>query len=92
MTGGIDIDLRAKKFAIRIIKMSSVLPRNQAGYVLSKQVIRSGTSIGANIVEAQSSSTKKEFIYKLNISLNEARETLYWLDLIIESGLIKKRD
>ena len=73
---------RSKKFAVEIILFSSKLPKNPAGYTVSDQLVRAGTSIGANLTEAQESISKSEFKYKINISLKEAKETLYWLDLI----------
>ena len=64
------------------------MPRDLAGSALARQVVRSGTSIGANIEEAQGASTKKEFARRMNIARAEARETLYWLRLISETGLL----
>lgn len=84
-----DIRLRSLKFAVLIIKLSLLLPRNSAGFAIASQIVRSGTSIGANIHEAQDSSTRKGFIYSMTISLREAREAEYWLLVIKESGLIK---
>ena len=72
---------RAYKFALEIIKVYKFLVREKE-YVLSKQLLRSGTSIGANVNEAISSQSKKDFIYKLSIGLKEARETKYWLRLL----------
>lgn len=72
-----DITIRATKFAIHIIKIVNTLPRTPSGYAIASQLIRSATSIGANLHEAQSSPTKKDFVYCLTISLKEARETEY---------------
>ena len=83
-----DIRLRSLKFAVLIIKLSFLLPRNAAGYAIASQIVRSGTSIGANIHEAQDSSSKKEFTHSMTISLKEARETEYWLFVIQEADLI----
>lgn len=83
-----DIKLRSLKFAVLIIKLSLLLPRNAAGFAIASQIVRSGTSIGANIHEAQDSSSKKEFIHSMTISLKEARETEYWLLVIQEADLI----
>ena len=85
-----DIRERSFKFGVRIVKLVMSLPKNSAGCALGNQVIRSGTAVGANIEEAQNSGTRKEFIHSLTISLKEARETEYWLRVIIESGLIKR--
>ena len=80
------------QFALEIIELYKYLTSNKKEFVLSKQVLRSGTSIGANIEEAHVSQSKKEFIAKLNISLKEACETNYWLRLLKESGYIHKDD
>lgn len=81
---------RSFQFGIRVIRLVQNLPKNQAGYAISSQVIRSGTSIGANIAEAQDASSRLDFTHCLNISLKEARETEYWLKLIVGSGLLPR--
>ncbi|NET00122.1 MAG: four helix bundle protein [Sphaerospermopsis sp. SIO1G1] len=82
---------RTKKFAIRIIKACCSLDKETAIHrTLSKQLLRSGTSIGANVREAQSAQSNKDFIHKLEIALKEARETQYWLEILIESELVNK--
>lgn len=86
--GEYDIRRRTRQFAVLIIEIVSLLPKNAAGYAIANQLVRSGTSIGANIEEAQDSSSKKEFIHSLTISLKEARESEYWLAIIIESKLL----
>lgn len=75
-------------FALRIIKLYRYLVEEKKEYVLSKQVLRSGTSIGANIHEAVEAQSKADFIHKMSISLKEARETEYWLKLLIASNYI----
>jgi four helix bundle protein len=79
---------RTFQFASKIIQLSSKLPKSSLGFAISNQIIRSGTSVGANVEEAQNCSTKKEFIRTLTIALKEARETYYWVRLIRESKLI----
>lgn len=74
-------------FAVDIVKTSRRLQLDQREWVLSKQLIRSGTSIGANIEEAIAAQSKKDFLSKMSIALKEARETHYWIRLIAESGL-----
>ena len=74
-------------FALDIIHLVKALPRNTAGYALGKQIIHSGTSIGANIEEAIGASSKKDFTYKMCLAKKEARETLYWLSLLIDAEL-----
>ena len=75
-------------FALEIIKLYKILIEKKE-FVLSKQILRSGTSIGANIHEAVGSESKKDFIHKLGIAVKEARETLYWLNLLKDSNYIK---
>lgn len=70
------------KFAIRIVNMYKHLSKEQNEYTLSKQVLRSGTSIGANVKEAIQASSKRGFLMKMNIALKEASETDYWLELL----------
>ena len=79
-------------FAVRIIKLYKYLSENNKEYVLSKQLLRSGTSIWANIQESQDAQSKKDFLSKLSISLKEAKETLYWLKLLEETNYIKEKD
>lgn len=75
-------------FALRIIKLYKYLRENNE-YVLSKQILRSGTSIGANVEEAIGSISQKEFLQKITIAYKEARETHYWIRLLKESDYIK---
>jgi len=75
------------QFAIRIVKLYLWL-KEQAHYELSSQVLRAGTSVGANIEEASASHSKKEFFHKMGISSKEARETRYWLRLLRDSGIL----
>ena len=83
-----DIKERTLQFAVEVVKFVSVLPRDAAGYALGRQLIRSGTSIGANVEEANGARTKKEFANTINIAKREARETLYWLRVISEAKLV----
>ncbi|MGQ8337921.1 four helix bundle protein [Sunxiuqinia sp. A32] len=84
-----ELKLRLKKFALRIIKLSESLPNNMTGKTLSNQIIRSGTSPGANYRAACLSKSDKDFLNKLKMVEEELDETLYWLELIVESGLVK---
>lgn len=79
---------KSKAFALRIIKMYNYLCEQKKEYVMSKQVLRSGTSIGANVAEAFFAQSDADFIAKLYISRKEAGETLYWIDLLKESGYL----
>jgi four helix bundle protein len=76
------LEVRTKKFAISIIKMSAKLPETMEGKVVRNQVTKSGTSIGANYREANRSRSKADFINKIMICESEASETLYWLEII----------
>ena len=78
-------------FAVRIVNFYKYLIRKKE-FVMSKQLLRSGTSIGANIEEALGGQTKKDFIYKLSISYKEARETKYWIKLLKETNFINQEE
>jgi len=80
------IKTKSYEFALIIIALYKEF-QNEKEYVLSKQLLRSGTSIGANVTEASAAQSKKDFIAKLSIASKEARETLYWLSLIKDSKL-----
>lgn len=82
------IQSKSFEFALQIVDLYRVMLENKE-YILSKQLLRSGTSIGANIEEAIAGQSKKDFLSKINISLKEARETRYWLKLLDKSQLIK---
>lgn len=79
---------RSFRFATRIVRMVGAMPRSVAAEVIARQVLRAGTSVGANVEEAQASSTKREFIRRMEIAQAEAREALYWLRLTAESGIV----
>ena len=79
--------VKSKAFALRIIKLYRML-QQQNEFILSKQMLRSGTSIGANVKEAIRGQTRADFFAKMNIALKEASETEYWLELLHESGYI----
>lgn len=81
---------KSRGFAIRIIRLYQYLLSDKKEYILSKQLLRSGTSIGANVKEAIQGQSKKDFIAKMQISLKEASETEYWLDLLHETDYLDK--
>ncbi len=83
-----DLSERTKVFALRIIKMFSALPKSEVARVLGKQVLRSGTAVGANYREAHRARSKAEFIAKIGDSLKELDETAYWLELLTDSETI----
>jgi len=78
------------EFSLKIIKVYKYLLKKKE-FILSKQLLKSGTSIGANIVEANDAISKKEFRAKMSIALKEARETKYWLDLLVESEFLSEK-
>ena len=82
---------KSKDFALRIIKFVKLLQDGEIGRIISKQLLRSGTSIGANLRESYNAQSKADFINKLHIALKEADETAYWLELLYESEIINKQ-
>ena len=79
--------LISKSFALRIIKLYTYLKEDKKEYVMSTQLLRSGTSIGANVRESVNAQSKADFINKMNIALKEADESQYWLELLHESSV-----
>ena len=79
---------KSYSFAIRIVKLNKYLKEHKREYILSNQVFRSGTSIGANIEEALGGQSDKDFVNKLSIAYKEARETQYWIRLLNDSGYL----
>ena len=82
---------KAERFAIRIVKCSRYIRDKQREYSLADQLLRSGTSIGANLSEAEFAQSKADFIAKLSISLKEAAETKFWLKLLHETDLLEDK-
>jgi four helix bundle protein len=82
---------KAYAFAIRIVHLADYLQSEKREYVLSRQILRSGTSIGANLEEAIGAQSKADFVAKLSISFKEARETSYWLRLLKDTHKIEAR-
>jgi four helix bundle protein len=83
-----DLQIRTKEFALRIIRTFAALPKSIEAQVLGKQVLRSGTSVGANYREANRARSKPEFIAKIGDCLKELDETAYWLELLAESATV----
>ncbi|OIP57353.1 MAG: four helix bundle protein [Candidatus Levybacteria bacterium CG_4_10_14_0_2_um_filter_36_16] len=79
---------RLLNFSVTIVLLANKLPKTPAGFAIASQTVRSGTAVGANVEEAQDASSTKDFIQKLSISLREAKETLYWLEVIKLSALL----
>ena len=84
-----DLLERTKLFALRIIRLYSTLPKTTEAQVIGKQFLRSGTSVGAHLREGKRSRSNAEFISKTEGALQELEETVYWLELLGESGIIK---
>src|SRR4051794_21389446 len=84
-----DLKSRTKAFALRIIKLYTSLPKTGEAQVIGKQVLRSGTSVGAQYREACRSRSNSEFISKMQSSLQELDETAYWLELLIDGSIVK---
>ncbi len=80
--------LKSFAFAVRVVKAYRFLIKNKREYVLSKQLLRSGTSIGANVAEADGAVSRKDFANKIGIAYKECLETKYWLDLLHETDFI----
>jgi len=82
---------KSKSFAIRIVKLYKYLCDEKKEFVLSKQLLRSGTSIGANLSESECSISKKDFLSKTYIALKETNETLYWLELLYQTDYLTEQ-
>ena len=79
---------KSLEFAVRIVRLYKYLTEEKSEYVMSKQLLRSGTSVGANVREGAYAESKKDFISKMSIALKEASETEYWLELLMKTGYI----
>ena len=86
--GAPDLKVRTKEFSLRVIRMFSALPKTTTAQVLGKQVLRSGTAVGANYREGQRARSKAEFVAKIGDCLKELDETAYWLELLTDSGIL----
>ena len=81
---------KSKKFAVRIVKLYRCLCEEKKEYILSKQLLRSGTSIGANIAEANCAFSEKDFLAKMYIAFKECAETEYWLELLFDASILSE--
>jgi four helix bundle protein len=81
---------QTKKFAIRIVRMFKALPRSAEAYIIGKQVLRSGTAVAANYRAACRARSKAEFVAKIGIVAEEADETVFWLELLIETNTVRE--
>lgn len=83
---------KSKKFALRIVKLYKYMCDDKKEFVMSKQILRSGTSIGANLAEAECAISKKDFLAKVYIALKECAETKYWLELFFEAEYLSESE
>ena len=86
------VEDKSFRFAIRIVRLYQYLRVSKKEFVLSKQLLRSGTSIGANIAEAQQAQSRADFVSKINIALKEAAETEYWLRLLRATDFLEEHE
>ncbi len=89
---GPDLCERTFQFGVRITKMVRRLPRDVAGHEIGRQVLRSGTSVGANTEEADAAESTEDFVHKMKVALKEAQETRFWLRNIIEADLLADKE
>lgn len=87
-----EIEKRTFDFAVRIVKLKDFLIENKKEYELSRQILKSGTSIGANVTEAQQAQSRADFISKMNIALKEAAETKFWLRLLNATDKLSEKE
>ena len=83
----VDLKTRTREFALRVIRLYSAMPKSTVAQVIGKQLLRSGTSVGAQYREASRSRSNAEFISKLESSLQELDESMYWMELIVEADI-----
>ena len=86
------IEIKSDLYSDRIVKMYQILTSQRNEHVLSKQILRSGTSIGANVAESQSAQSDADFVSKMSIALKEANESLYWLKKLHKGNFIKENE
>ena len=87
-----DLKERTKSFALKTIKVVETLPKGKTADILGRQLLRSGTSVGANYRSACRARSTADFISKMGVVEEEADETIYWMELLIESGLVRQED
>lgn len=86
------IETKSFDFAVRIVNLYKYLTEKKNEYVLSKQLLRSGTSIGANVAEAEQAQSKPDFVSKMNIALKETSETKYWINLLQATNFLSEEE
>ena len=85
-----DLGTRLKQFAVRVIKLYGALPKTVEAQVIGKQLLRSGTSVGAHYAEASRGRSTKEFVSKIEAGQQELQETIYWFELLIEADIVSE--
>ncbi|MCX7841413.1 MAG: four helix bundle protein [Anaerolineae bacterium] len=90
-TQEVELRARTKNFALRIIRLYASLPKTTEAQVIGRQVLRSGTSVGAHYREAQRAKSNADFVNKIEGALQELDETAYWLELLVESGIVPEK-
>ena len=85
-----DILTRTKHFSLRIVRLYASLPRSQEGQIIGKQILRSGTSVGAHLREGKYSRSDSEMLSKISVALQELEESRYWMELLGESDIVSK--
>ena len=86
------IEIKSDLYSDRIVKMYQVLTSQRNEHILSKQILRSGTSVGANVAESQSAQSDADFVSKMSIALKEANESLYWLKKLYKGNIITENE
>ncbi|MGM9746613.1 MAG: four helix bundle protein [Paludibacteraceae bacterium] len=86
------VEIKSRAFAIRVVRVYNYLCDEKREFVMSKQLMRAGTSIGANVAEAECGISKKDFLAKMYIAFKECAETLYWLDLLKETDYLSQKE
>jgi four helix bundle protein len=84
-----ELKKRSKQFAIRVVKLFQALPKTEEGRVLGKQILRSGTSVAANYRAVCRARSRAEFLAKMGVVVEEADETVFWLELLVETGIVR---
>jgi four helix bundle protein len=92
MTAPEELGKRTQRFALSIVRLYSKLPKREEAYVLGKQLLRSGTSVGAHFYESQRARSRAEFLSKLEVGLQELQESKYWLQLLIDAEIIEEEN
>jgi four helix bundle protein len=82
-----DLEDRTKKFAVQVVKTVAAFPRTSEGQIIGRQLLKAGTSIGANYREANRAESKDDFVHKIGVAEKEAAETIYWLEICRDSGI-----